>query len=170
LQAAQLEQAMLLRVARRNHVTGRRCASSALDPATIAVVTDSFNKQGLMTSMGASIELIARGKCAIEVPFSDSLAQQHGYFHAGVTSSIADSAAGYAALSCMPSGSDVLATGFSVSLIGVAKGQLLRAEATVVKSGRTLTVSRVDITVRDGDEVKPVAVMQQTSFRIDPRN
>ncbi len=89
----------------------------------------------------------------ISLPFRQELTQQHGYFHAGVTATIADTAAGYAALSLYPSGTGVLTTEFKINLLNPASGQLLVARGRVVRPGRTLTVCTADVySMQQGDE------------------
>jgi uncharacterized protein (TIGR00369 family) len=130
-------------------VFGRRGLASskrgALDPAVEQIVRRSFKAQGLMTALSARIDRLEAGVCSVSIPASDLSTQQHGAFHGGVTASIADTAAGYAALSLMPLGSDVLATEFKLNLLAPALGDRLVAEAQVLKAGRTLTVSRVEV-------------------------
>ena len=144
-------------------------STTVLDPAHEARVRASFGSQGAMTLLGASIEALAPGHCAIELPFRRELAQQHGYFHAGITSAVADSAGGYAALTLFPADAEVLTVEFKINLMAPAHGERLVAEAHVVRSGRTLTVCTVDVScVRDGALI-PCAIMQQTLIRIDQK-
>jgi uncharacterized protein (TIGR00369 family) len=103
----------------------------------------------------------------IELPFRADLAQQHGYFHAGMTSAVADSAGGYAGLTLFPAAAEVLTVEFKINLIAPAHGERLVADAHVVRSGRTLTVCTVDVSCARGGELVPCAIMQQTLIRID---
>jgi len=133
-------------------------------------VRASFAREGAMRFLGASIVELAPGECTIAVPFRDDLAQQHGFFHAGVTSAIADSAGGYAALSLFPPESEVLTVEFKINLIAPAQGAELRAEAAVVRTGRTLTVCTIEVCVARSGTRLPCALMQQTLIRIDPES
>jgi len=110
-------------------------------------VRTSFSKQGAMQFLGATIAELQPGTCTIVLPFRSELAQQHGYFHAGMTSAIADTAGGYAALTLFPAASEVLTVEFKVNLIAPAQIGTLLAEASVVRSGRTLTICTVDVCV-----------------------
>jgi uncharacterized protein (TIGR00369 family) len=139
----------------------------ALDPNFEERVRASFARQGAMTLVGATIEEIAPGHCRVEVDYRDELSQQHGYFHAGMTSAIADSAGGYAALTLFPASADVLTVEFKINLIAPAHGDRLVADAYVVRSGRTLTVCTVDVSCARGGDLIPCALMQQTLIRID---
>lgn len=124
----------------------------------------SFGMQGIMHLLGANMRVIEPGYCIIELPYRDDLTQQDGFFHAGATSTIADSAGGYAAMSLMPTGSRVLTVEFKINLTAPAAGTLLIAEATVIKPGRTLTVADIAVTVQNSNENKLCAVVQQTTI------
>ena len=65
--------------------------------------------------------------------------------HAGVVAAIADSAAGYAALTLAPAGSEVLTVEFKLNLLAPADGDLLIARGRVVRAGRTLTVCEASV-------------------------
>jgi len=127
-----------------------------------ARVRDSFGRQKIMDLLGASITRVAPGEVEIELPFRDDLTQQHGFFHAGVTSTIADSAGGYAAFSLFPADASVLTTEFKINLLAPADGELLRAVGRVVKPGRTLTVCDVDVFAVKNGQAKPCAKLLQT--------
>ncbi len=121
------------------------------DPAYAERVRASFGRQAFMTHIGAAIVHLAPGEVDISCLAKPQLTQQHGYFHAGVTSSIADSAAGYAALSLFEPGTGVLTTEFKINLVAPARGQRLIARGRVVKPGRTLTICRSDVYAGDND-------------------
>ncbi len=134
----------------------------AQDPDFARRVRDSFNRQTIMGLIGARMTRVAPGEVEIELPFRADLCQQHGFFHAGVTSTIADSAGGYAAFSLFPADASVLTVEFKINLLAPADGELLRAVGRVVKPGRTLTVTEAEVlVVKDGRE-KTCARMAQT--------
>jgi uncharacterized protein (TIGR00369 family) len=111
---------------------------------------ESFERQGLMTLLGAELVEAADGRAAIEVPYGEDLTQQHGYFHGGVVTAIADTACGYAAYTTMPEDASVLTVEFKINLVNPAAGERLRAEATVRKAGRTLVVVAATVSVIRG--------------------
>lgn len=130
---------------------------------TEAAVRDSLGRQSFMRLLGAGATVVEPGHVVIEVPYREDLCQQNGLLHAGVLTSVADSACGYAALTLMPEGSDVLSVEFKVNLLAPGVGDLFRADARVVRAGRTLTVCQAEVVaVRDGRADVPVAVMQAT--------
>src|SRR5215211_7941997 len=115
------------------------------NPSFAEEITQSFAKQTIMGLIGAELTRIDAGIIEITLPYRADLAQQHGYLHAGIVTTIADSACGYAAYSLMPPNSEVLSVEFKVNLLRPAKGAVFLAVAEVVKSGRTLTVVRADV-------------------------
>jgi uncharacterized protein (TIGR00369 family) len=138
---------------------------SDIDPR----VAESFARQGLMTGYGARLVEAGEGRCVIETDWNDRLTQQHGFFHAGATTALCDSAAGYAALTTMADGADVLSVEFKINLMAPADGQRLRAIAEVVRRGRTLVVVRATaIVIRDGRET-PCAEFLGTMMTVAPR-
>ncbi len=138
----------------------------AKDPNFAERVRKSFATQGIMGHIGAKLTLIEPGACEIELPFSDAVSQQHGFFHGGVIGTIADSAGGYAAFSLMDAGDGILTVEYKLNLMAPADGDLLIARGRVVRPGRALTVARAEVgVVKDGVEVA-CAAMQQTLMRI----
>lgn len=135
---------------------------AARDPGFEKRVRGSFDRQNFMSLIGARIELVEPGRCVIHVPFRADLCQQHGFIHAGVTTAIADTAAGYAAYSLFPVTSSILTIEFKINLLAPAEGDELVARARVIRSGRTITVVQSDVFgVRAASE-KHVAAMQAT--------
>ena len=128
-----------------------------------ARVRASFAKQAFMRLLGASLARVEQGEVDIALPFRADLLQQHGYLHAGVTTAIADSACGYAALTLMAPETAVLSVEYKVNMLAPAKGHRFLARGRVVKSGRTVTVVRGEVLAFDDhDDGSPVLVMQGT--------
>ncbi len=125
-------------------------------------VRESFARQGLMAHLGASLQEVRRGLVTIRMPYRPELSQQHGFFHAGGLSAIADSAGGYAGFSMFPPDSSVLTVEFKVNLLNPARGEFLDAIGRVVKSGRTLTVCQLEVFAQSGAQRTLVAIGQQT--------
>jgi uncharacterized protein (TIGR00369 family) len=133
------------------------------------LVRESFARQTIMKTLGASLALVENGRVQIELPYAEHICQQHGFLHAGVLSTIVDSACGYAGLTMMPEGSEVLTTEFKINLLSPAKGERFIAVGRVIKSGRTLTVAQGEITAVEGEKRNVIAIMTATLIRIDPR-
>jgi uncharacterized protein (TIGR00369 family) len=140
------------------------------DSADLEDVRDSLHRQTFMTLIGAEAVDIASGRVVLELPYRADLCQQNGFVHAGVVASVADSACGYAALTTMPRGSDVLSVEFKANLLAPARGDCFRATGTVVKAGRTLTVCQAEVVaVTRGAADVTIALMQATMITRAPR-
>ena len=132
------------------------------DPAWKQKIQDSFDRQGFMVHLQARVVASEPGQVILEAPFRPEFTQQHGFFHAGVTSSLADTAGGYAAYSLYPADSSVLTVEFKINLLAPAKGEKLKAVGTVIKPGRTLTICELKVYAIEGTRETLCAVGQQT--------
>lgn len=132
------------------------------NPEFAVVVRGSFATQGLMQLIGATLERVEPGAVDIVLPYRDDLTQQHAFLHGAVTTAIADSAAGYAALSLMPAGSEVLSIEFKINLLRPAIGSRFVAEGRVVKPGKTITVSRADVFAYADEKSAHIATLLAT--------
>jgi uncharacterized protein (TIGR00369 family) len=137
-----------------------------LDPAFEARVRESYARQRMLHTMGATLERVAPGEVDIRLPFRPELSQQHGFFHAGAMTTIVDTACGYAALTLMPPGAAVLSVEFKVNLLAPGKGEAVVARARVVKAGRTLTVVTGDVFAQSRGEERLVATMTATMMTL----
>lgn len=134
-----------------------------------ARVSESFTKQGLMTTLGARLTRVEPGEIEIEMPIGPSVSQQHGFAHAGAVASIADSACGYAAFSLMPQDSGVLAVEFKINLLAPGAGDKLIARAKVIRAGRTLSICQAEVSALNEDEERVVAIMTATIMNVRNR-
>lgn len=127
----------------------------------INAVRRSFARQGFMAHLGAKLVRIGHGTTEIRLPRRPELLQQHGYFHGGAIATIADVAGGYAAYSLMGADDSVLTVEFKLNLIAPGDGRELRARGHVIRSGRTLTVTRADVfAVKNGHEILCATALQ----------
>ena len=125
-------------------------------------VRQSFERQGAMALIGARLLDLRPGYCALALTPRPETSQQHGYVHAGILATLVDSAGGYAGYSLFPENASVLTVEFKLNLLAPAQGERIVAEGFVVKSGRTLTITRGEVHAeRDGARTL-VAIMQQT--------
>jgi len=136
------------------------------DPNFQQKVRDSFDQQQFMEHIGAQLFEVRPGYCEIRVPFQESLTQQNGFFHAGVISTIADNAAGYAAFSLMDEKASVLTVEIKLNLLSPGKGDMLIGRGQVLKSGKTLSICRSDLFVVQNGEEKLCAAGQSTLIQL----
>lgn len=137
-------------------------ASTPLDAARADAIATSFSRQGLMRTFNATLARVERGEVEIAMPWTESVTQQHGFFHGGVVGALADSACGYAALSVVGEGEAGLTAEYKINLLSPAQGEQLIAVGRVVKPGRTLIVAQGDVFTVSGGARKAVATMLMT--------
>jgi uncharacterized protein (TIGR00369 family) len=133
-----------------------------LNPSFQEEVTQSFAQQSIMDHIGARLTRVEPGIVEITLAYRPDITQQHGFIHAGVLATIADSACGYAAYSLMPPGAEVLSVEFKINMLRPAKGDSFRALAEVIKSGRTLTVVNANVFALSAAKEELVATMLGT--------
>ena len=132
------------------------------DPDFERRTRESFSKQGAMAYLGATLERVEPGRVEIRMPFRPQLSQQHGFFHAGMISTIADSAGGYAGFTLFPADAGVLTVEFKINLLAAADGELAIATGEVIRSGRTLTGCRREAYVEKAGRRTHCATGMQT--------
>ena len=139
------------------------------DPAYAERVRASFDRQHVMTTLGATLTSVAPGEVVISFPFRQEFTQQHGFLHAGIVTTVVDSACGYAALSMAAPETGVLTIEFKSNFLAPAAGSEFRAVGRVIKAGRTIVVSAGEVfAIQDGRE-RLVVTMQATVMVIRDR-
>jgi uncharacterized protein (TIGR00369 family) len=120
-----------------------------------------------MRTLSAALESVAPGLVEIALIPGPAVSQQHDFVHAGALAAIADSAAGYAALSLMPPGTGVLTTEFKINLLAPAAGDRILARGRVIKAGRTLTLAQTEVFSQTAGQEKLVAFLTATLIAIE---
>jgi uncharacterized protein (TIGR00369 family) len=140
-----------------------------MNPDTEAKIRKSFAAQSLMKTLGGDLLSVGLGHVEVAAPILDSSKQQHGFAHAGLTFSIGDSAAGYAALSTLPADHEVLTTEMKINLLAPGNGDRLIARGKVIKPGRRLIIVQSDVfALQDGSETH-IAMMTGTMMPVIPK-
>ena len=128
--------------------------------AKLARVRASFDRQGMMTTLGVEVTAVEPGRVEMSLRHDDRFTQQHGFLHAGAVASVLDTACGYAAYSVMPPEAAVLTATYTINLLAPAAGERFTITGEVVRAGRTLVVRRGEAFADSGK--RPFAVMQAT--------
>ena len=105
----------------------------------------------------------------IVLPYRQDLCQQNGFLHAGISTTIADSAGGYAAFSLFQPGEDVLTSEFKMNFLAPAKGDRYVASGRVVKPGKRLSICQVEVHAYDGEQATLCVIGLLTAVRVTPR-
>ncbi|HYF43815.1 MAG TPA: PaaI family thioesterase, partial [Ramlibacter sp.] len=94
------------------------------------------------------------------------LTQQHGFLHAGMVATALDSACGYAGFTLMPAEAGVLTIEYKINLLAPARGERFRMAGTVVKPGRTVTVTEGRAYALENGREKLIATVGATLMTI----
>ena len=133
-------------------------------------VRASFDRQPAMATIGARLTRIEPGLVEIELPYRRDLTQQHGFLHAGITSTIADSAGGYAGYTLFPANSSVLTVEYKMNLLAPADGERFIARGRVVRAGKNLTICNLEVIAVKGGRETLCAIGQQTLMCLHGRS
>ena len=125
-------------------------------------IQSSFDKQSMMTTLGATLRSAGEGKAEIAAPILEGSQQQQGFGHAGLTFSIGDSAAGYAALTLIPETQEIMTAEIKINLLAPAQGDLLIAKGRVIKPGRRLMVVASEVYAETDGELRQIACLMGT--------
>lgn len=136
------------------------------DPHYQERVRASFAAQAAMKTVGAKLVKLAPGEVELEFAYDPCLTQQNGYVHAGIVTTVVDSACGYAAYTLMAADADVLTIEYKVNFMSPAKGDTFRAIGRVLKAGRTITVCAGEVVALEDGKAKVVATMLTTLMAI----
>jgi len=150
-------------------VAGKSKPFEPRDPSYEARVRASFERQRAMHTIGARLIRVEPGEVEVEMPFREEFTQQHGFLHAGIVTTLLDSACGYAAFSLMDRESAVLSVEYKVNLLAPAVGERMRAVGRVIRPGRTLLVCSGEVIAIAGVTESVVTLMQATMMAVRGR-
>jgi len=128
----------------------------------------SFDRQTMMQTLQARLVAAGDGQATIRAPLSAGVLQQHGAAHAALAFALGDSAAGYAALSLMPDGVEVMTVEMKINLMAPALGEGFEAQGQVIRAGRRLSVVTAEVFALTGETRKAIALLQGTMIPVDP--
>lgn len=131
-------------------------------------IRNSFGRQSMMDTLGATLSSISAGEVVIEAPILPGSRQQQGFAHAALTFALGDSAAGYSALTLLPEDQEVMTAEIKVNLLAPGAGDHLRATGRVIKPGRRLIVVSAEVHAVTGRDEKLIAVLQGTMIPVSP--
>ncbi|MBU6492434.1 PaaI family thioesterase [Pandoraea sp.] len=141
-------------------------SATELTAAQYDKIHASFASQGVMTAWDARMTALRAGFCELTLPFSERVAQQHGFFHGGVIGALADSAAGYAGYTALGPEGELVTAEYKLNILAPGLGDTLIGRGKIVKSGRTLIVTTAEVFVRRDGQETLCALMQQTLFAL----
>lgn len=125
-------------------------------------IRNSFARQGMMTTFGASLVLIEKGAVTIAAPIAPGTSQQQGFAHAALSFGLGDSAAGYSALTLLDDTQEVVTSEMKIHLLSPAIGDSLIAKGRIIKPGRRLMVVQAEVFALHNGKERQVALLTGT--------
>jgi uncharacterized protein (TIGR00369 family) len=125
-------------------------------------IAASFSRQGALELIGAELAGVEPGLCRVRLMVTDKIRQHHGHVHGGIVGMIGDVAGGYAAMSLFEPGREILTVEYKINFLAPARGTLLVAEGRVLRAGRSVSVTSVEVRAHGSEGDKLCAVLQQT--------
>lgn len=138
-----------------------------MDPKVTQKIRESFARQSMLATLDGEIVAVQDGHVVLAAPISPAVLQQHGFAHAALAFALGDSAAGYAALTTMPLGAEVLTAEMKINLLAPAAGDRLEATGKVIKAGRRLVVVSATVVAVNGGARTDIAVLQGTMVPVN---
>ena len=121
----------------------------SLDPALAAQMREAFLDVPLHKLLGLDVvEVGEPGTATMAIPLTGNALGRTGNLHGGAISLLCDLACAAAASTAStydPTTTALVTADLHVRYLGPAKGDSVRAEATVVKAGRTLVVVQAEV-------------------------
>ncbi len=123
-----------------------------LGPERERELREAFGRVRFAALLGMSIESVAAGHCVLALPMRDDLKQRTGLMHGGVVATLVDSAVAFALYGLVAPGEEILTVELKTNFLSpVRDGDIARAEARILKKGRSIAVGEVDVWSRAGE-------------------
>lgn len=104
-----------------------------------------LERQRFMNLIGFQLEVIEPGQTAGTLKLEQHHQQQTGLVHGGLTATLADIVAGFAAYTLVPKTHHVVTAELRVSYLNPGKGHQLRAKGWVIKSGNMINFCESEV-------------------------
>ncbi len=123
-------------------------------------VQAAIDRQPFAGLLGIQLKEVEKGRVTVCCPMRSELGQQTGTFHGGVIAAVAEAVGGYVLRTVVSEEWSAIGVEYKINFLRAAAGSAITATATIVKSGRQLSVA--DVEVYDADSGKMVAKMLST--------
>jgi uncharacterized protein (TIGR00369 family) len=130
-----------------------------LDSDLVARIRRKLERQNFMHLIGADITRIEPGRVEATLALGEQHQQQRGFAHGGLVATMADLAAGFAAITLVPDGVGVVTAELKVSYLNPGVGTQLKAIGWVLKAGRRLHFCEAEVWCDDVLIAKATATM-----------
>ncbi len=127
-----------------------------------------LERQHFMKLVGFKLDVMAEGRTEGWLDLKQQHQQQTGLVHGGVTATLADIVAGFAAYTVVPEDHHVVTGEIKVSYFNPGKGDRLQAIGWVLKQGRKLNFCEAEVWCHHGDDKTLIAKATTTMATIFP--
>ena len=134
-------------------------ATSDADDDLVARIRRKLVRQNFMHLVGADLTVITPGRVEAELTMGLQHLQQRGFAHGGLTATMADLVAGFAAVTLVPDNFGVVTSDLKISYLNPGVGQKLKAIGWVLKAGRRLHFCEAEVWCDDVLIAKASATM-----------
>jgi uncharacterized protein (TIGR00369 family) len=134
------------------------------DSDLVARVRRKLERQNFMHLIGADLTRIEPGRIEATLALGEQHQQQRGFAHGGLVATMADLAAGFAAITLVPDGVGVVTAELKVSYLNPGVGTQLKAIGWVLKAGRRLHFCEAEVWCDDVLIAKATATMAVQSM------
>jgi len=118
-----------------------------------------LERQHFMHLIGANLTRIEPGRIEAELTLGQQHLQQRGFAHGGLVATMADLAAGFAAVTLVPDEVGVVTSDLKVSYLNPGVGTRMKAIGWVLKAGRRLHFCEAEVWCDDVLVAKASATM-----------
>ena len=129
-----------------------------------------LERQHFMKLVGFDLNVIEPGRTEGWLDLRLDHQQQTGLVHGGVTATVADIVAGFAAYTSVPEDHHVVTGEIKISYFSPGKGDRLHAIGYVVKQGRKLNFCEAEVWCYQGEEKTLIAKATTTMATIFPED
>lgn len=126
------------------------------------VVREYHRSTPVHAFLGFELVDIRPGFVSAVMPTRKELTQQDGYVQAGILVALADSVAGMAGLSLLDAGQTLLSVNISTQMMRPAGAERIRAEGSVVKTGRRFYFTEAVLFDDDDPAARPLVKFAMT--------
>lgn len=138
--------------------------------AYVQMVKDKIKGNHFTNFIGFKIETIEPGLIRGQMQLEQHHLQQMEFVHGGVTATVSDIVAGFAAFTLVKKGHAVVTVEMKVSYLNPGQGSVLYAEGKVIKAGSKLFFCESELWVMKGSTRLIIAKASATMALVKPED
>lgn len=139
------------------------------NPDYAAQVQQAFDGQPMLATMGVELFHTEPGYCELHLPYRADISQNHGYFHGGAIATLADVSGGFAGWSLLPEGMWIVTVEYKTNIVAPGRGEKLIGRGRVIRAGRSLTTTEIEVLAVEQGEERLCATALQTLMAVEAR-